>query len=131
MCEKKVYICKENFNFKFDASACEYCGGRCCYGESGYIWLDEKEIELIAQFLEIEEGVFVSDYLRHENGKYTIKDIKYNGYYSCLFFDREARKCSIYSVRPMQCRTYPFWNIYENDSEQLFYECPGVEALDD
>ncbi len=131
MNDKKEYVYKEGFDFKFDASACEYCGGRCCYGESGYIWLNDEEIKRIISFLGLDEGVFVADYLRYENGKYTIKDIKYDGYYSCLFFDREERKCSIYSVRPKQCRTYPFWSIYKEDSEQLFYECPGVEALDD
>ena len=127
---KSKYILKDEFDFKFNPCACSYCGGRCCYGESGYIWLNEKEINGISDFLNIELDVFISDYLRKENGKYTIKDIKFQNYYSCLFFDRDERHCSIYSVRPNQCRTYPFWGIYKDDPEPLFSECPSVEELD-
>ena len=36
------------FGFSFDASACERCGGKCCTGESGYIWIDESEIAALA-----------------------------------------------------------------------------------
>lgn len=27
---------------------------------------------------------------------------------ACIFLDTEG-KCGIYAVRPVQCRTYPFW----------------------
>ncbi len=126
---EKKYIFKKGFDFKYNSHACTYCGGRCCYGESGYIWLNKDEIERISEFLHIELDIFISDYLRVENGKYTIKDIKFQDYYSCLFFDRDERHCSIYSVRPAQCRTFPFWGIYKDDPEPLFFECPGVEVL--
>jgi uncharacterized protein len=124
------YIFKEGFDFKYNPQTCDYCGGRCCYGESGYIWLNNTEIRNIAEFLNIGIEKFISDYLRKENGKYTIKDIKFQNCYSCLFFDREKGRCSIYPVRPAQCRTYPFWKIYKDDSESLFTECPGVEELE-
>ena len=126
---KTEYILKEGFDFKFNPQACDYCAGRCCCGERGYIWLNNTEIRHIAEFLNIEIKIFISDYLRKENGKYTIKDIKFDGYYSCLFFDRDERQCSIYSMRPAQCRTYPFWDIYKDDPEPLFTECSGVEEL--
>ena len=122
-------VIKDGFDFKFNPEACSYCGGRCCYGESGYIWLNSEEIKRIADFLNIELNIFVSDYLRMENGKYTIKDIKFQNYYFCLFFDTDKMQCSIYEVRPKQCRTFPFWDIYKDDPEPLFTECPGVEKL--
>ena len=120
---------QDGFNFKFNPQACEYCGGRCCYGESGYIWVSNAEQKRIAEHLNIRLEKFVSDYLRKENGKYTIKDIKFDNYYSCLFFDREERRCSIYPARPKQCRTYPFWEIYKDNPEPLFDECPGIYTL--
>jgi Fe-S-cluster containining protein len=26
----------------------------------------------------------------------------------CVFFDREARRCTVYEARPHPCRTYPY-----------------------
>lgn len=117
------------FVFSFNPDACNYCTGKCCCGEIGYIWLNKNEIEAISDFLNIEKKVFIADYLRKENGKYTIKDIKFGGYYSCLFFDRDKKQCTIYHIRPKQCRTYPFWDIYEDNPEPLLTECLGVEML--
>jgi hypothetical protein len=35
---------------------------------------------------------------------------------ACVFLDRETNQCGIYSVRPIQCSTYPFWtNILESE----------------
>ena len=126
---KDKFTLKDGFNFKFNSQACTCCGGRCCCGEIGYIWLNDAEIKAIAEHLNIELDIFISDYLRRENGKYTIKDIKYQGYYSCLFFDRDVRHCSIYPVRPAQCRTFPFWETYKKDPKPLFTDCPGVEEI--
>jgi len=44
-------IREEGYNFSFMPSACVSCGGACCIGESGYIWVNYKEIEDIANFL--------------------------------------------------------------------------------
>ena len=44
---------KENFNFIFDESACGGCGGACCTGESGFIWINEAEISALASLLNI------------------------------------------------------------------------------
>ncbi|MCF7790636.1 MAG: YkgJ family cysteine cluster protein [Victivallales bacterium] len=129
MNNNKKYIYKEGFNFNFDNSACEHCGGKCCSGESGYIWITQAEIKKTAEYLDVKLNTFFTEYLRFKNGSYTIKDIKYGGYYSCLFFDREENKCLIYPVRPLQCRTYPFWEMYMGDSEELFDDCPGVKKL--
>ena len=30
---------RSGFGYEFDASKCERCGGKCCTGESGYIWV--------------------------------------------------------------------------------------------
>ena len=35
---------------------------------------------------------------------------------ACIFLDRQTNRCGIYSVRPIQCSTYPFWsNILESE----------------
>ena len=46
-------ITKEGFDFSFNPKACEECGGKCCTGESGYIWVNPLEMQKIANFLNI------------------------------------------------------------------------------
>ncbi len=56
-------IKKDNFCYSFDSSACAECGGACCIGESGYIWVNFDEIEAIAKFLNLTINEFGSIYL--------------------------------------------------------------------
>ena len=47
--------------------------------------------------------------------------------YNCVFLTDEG--CSIYPVRPLQCRTYPFWPYLLEDRAILEAEkasCPGI-----
>ena len=45
-------VLQENgYNFLFNPSKCAECGGKCCYGESGYIFVSLEEISIIAGFL--------------------------------------------------------------------------------
>ena len=49
----------------------------------------------------------------------------------CIFLDRSdgKTKCSIYPVRPMQCRTWPFWdqNLHSIDAwNDAHRKCPGM-----
>jgi Fe-S-cluster containining protein len=46
----------------------------------------------------------------------------------CVFFDAQKRKCSVYEARPLQCRTWPFWesNIKtEKAWQRTCSVCPG------
>lgn len=50
----------------------------------------------------------------------------------CIFLSKSAdgcRGCAIYSVRPNQCRTWPFWNDNlgnPNDWNFAAQKCPGI-----
>ncbi len=47
--------------------------------------------------------------------------------YECVFL--EGGKCSVYPARPIQCRTYPFWEELLESEESWKAEassCPGV-----
>ena len=120
------YIVQDGFEFAFDPTACMRCEGNCCRGESGYIWVDESEIEQIANFLTITKERFKKDYLKKINGRYSIKEICQNGEYLCIFFHKG---CEIYSVRPKQCRTYPFWEEFKKNKEEVWRECKGILPL--
>jgi len=119
-------IRKEGFDLKFDPDACRQCEGRCCNGESGNIYVNRKEIETISRFLNMEPATFVEDFLRKVSYKLSIKEVKANQNYACVFFDKEKNKCAIYPVRPDQCKTFPFWDYYKDKPEALSRECPGV-----
>ncbi|MDE5591368.1 MAG: YkgJ family cysteine cluster protein, partial [Helicobacter sp.] len=41
----------EGFDFAFDETKCKECGGKCCTGESGYIFVSAFEIQEIAEML--------------------------------------------------------------------------------
>ena len=122
---------KIDFDYIFDASACASCEGRCCTGESGYIYVTRNEIKNISKLLAVKEENFVKDYLFKKGYKYSIKEIKYNDSYECIFYDRNVKACSIYEERPVQCRTFPFWNYYKTRVDELMQECPGVKMRSD
>lgn len=122
-----MIIKKEGFKFAFDESGCANCNGNCCIGESGYIWIDEDEIKNLATFLNLEIKDVKNRYLDKYYGKYTIKEKKIdNSNYACIFFDVSKRRCLIYDYRPKQCRTFPFWEHFKENYEEVLKECPAI-----
>lgn len=119
-------IKKDSFPYAFDASACESCEGRCCTGESGYIYVNKDEIKKIADVLKIDINELRVKYLFKKDYKYSIKELKYNDSYECIFYDRESNGCKIYDARPTQCKTFPFWDYYKSRVDELKEECPGI-----
>ena len=122
-----MIITKEGFDFSFNPKACEECGGRCCTGESGYIWVNPLEMQKIANFLNISLEEFKKFYLIKVDLKFTIKEKKLEeNNYACIFFDEKTKKCTIYDVRPNQCKTFPFWDFFKNNKKEVKLECPGI-----
>jgi hypothetical protein len=117
---------QEGFSYAFDPSACASCGGNCCTGESGNIFVSVTEIAAIAKLLNMPEDEFRRTYLRKEVYRYSLKEKVVNGSHDCVFFDRKANGCSIYQVRPLQCRTFPFWDYFRHRVDELKAECPGI-----
>lgn len=104
--------------------SCTRCGA-CCTGEPGFVWVTEEELAIIAEFrqepIEEVEGL----YTRQEQRGRTLKE-RLNG--DCVFYDRE-NGCTIYSVRPHQCRTWPFWHSNvrtPSDWDETCRVCPGA-----
>jgi Fe-S-cluster containining protein len=119
-------IDKEGYPYAFDASACASCQGRCCTGESGYIYVTKTEIENIANLLKLDINDFANTYLFQIGYKYSIREIQHNGSHECVFYDRETNGCQIYDARPTQCRTFPFWDYFKTRVDELKLECPGI-----
>jgi Fe-S-cluster containining protein len=117
---------EKGYDYSFNPNACESCGGNCCTGESGYIYLNQKEIEAIATFLELSIKDFKEEYLFKNGYKFSIKERIVGVSHDCIFFDRKINGCGIYPVRPTQCRTFPFWSYFKTHKDELQAECPGI-----
>ena len=83
----------------------------------------------IAEHLGREDDWLPPELLRRVAFRYSLTE-RSNG--DCIFLSRQAdgkRTCSIYPVRPRQCRTWPFWryNVSTPDDWLMAGErCPGV-----
>ena len=103
---------------------CTQCGN-CCTGSPGYVWFTKQEGQQIAESLEMAVDDFHDVYARKIGIRHSLKEFP-NG--DCVFFDGEKRTCNIYSVRPRQCRTWPFWDSNlrsEKEWAKTCEECPG------
>jgi Fe-S-cluster containining protein len=120
---------KEGFAFAFDAKACEECGGGCCIGASGYIWVTPTEITALSENLNLKRDEFITQYLSKIGYRYSLKELDFNSGFRCVFFDIDKKQCSVYENRPLQCRTFPFWDHFKNNIREVEEECPGIYKL--
>ncbi len=117
----------ENYPYQFDPSICSTCEGNCCIGESGYIWITKQEIQKLADFLDVPIEQLAKEYLFKVGYKYSIKEkLLSPNNYACVFFDLNKKCCSVYEARPVQCRTFPFWEHFKTNIEEVKKECPAI-----
>ena len=112
------------------AFECVRCG-RCCAGpEEGYVWVTREEIAAIAEFLGMAEDDFRNRYVRRVGWRHSL--VERAGNKDCIFLTYDANglsACAIYPVRPVQCRTWPFWpaNLKSPAAWSLAAQrCPGI-----
>ena len=114
---------KDGLRFK-----CTGCG-ECCTGSPGYVWVSPSEAEAIAEFLKISLEEFLKKYTRRIGNRLSLKELPKN--YDCVFL--KGKRCEIYSVRPKQCRTFPWWseNLKTPDHWQATAaRCEGIDHPD-
>ncbi|PAF41140.1 YkgJ family cysteine cluster protein [Helicobacter sp. 11S03491-1] len=124
-----------DFDFGFDGNACKTCGGKCCTGESGYIFASINELSQISDFLAMAFNEFTQKYVKKVGYKFSFLEKPSEDGVACIFFDDVAKKCLIYQVRPKQCVNFPFWesfkrnNINNKELENLCKLCEGIKCL--
>ncbi|HUS48078.1 MAG TPA: YkgJ family cysteine cluster protein [Phycisphaerae bacterium] len=112
------------------AFECVGCGNCCAGPHEGYVWVGQADIAAIAKHLGKSEPEMRDCYLRNVRGRYSL--IEYQDTKDCVFLvpdGRGGRTCAIYQVRPLQCRTWPFWksNLRSPDSWACAgRRCPGI-----
>lgn len=107
---------------KFECTQC----GNCCTGSPGFVWVTDEEVRAIAEYLDKPVGEVRLLHTRPARGRVSLNEYL-NG--DCIYFDPQGRGCTIYPVRPLQCRTWPFWpgNLERpEDWKGVGRGCPGV-----
>lgn len=87
--------------------------------------MDEQEIAALAAELGMPLEQFRSEYVRQVDELQSLTE-RPGG--DCIFLDPQSRKCTVYAARPVQCRTWPFWDSTigrKKDWEETCRVCPG------
>ena len=105
---------------RFECTRC----GQCCRGE-GYVWVSRERIAEMAEFLGISAESFTRRYVRLAKGRLSLVE-KEDA--DCVFWEA-GLGCVVYPVRPVQCRTFPFWPEHVESRaawRQLAAVVPGI-----
>lgn len=115
--EDRSYFFDQGIRF-----ACIKCGA-CCVGDPGTIYVSPSEIETMAAGLGQSVEAFTGQYLYPYKDSHSIKEDERG---RCLFFENG---CTVYNIRPLQCRTFPFWfcNMRSQRTwRHIQSQCPGI-----
>lgn len=103
---------------------CTGCGD-CCTGAPGFVWVNKAEIEAMAVYLGLAVPEFEARFVREVGIRKSLREFPNN---DCVFLN-ERRECLVYSCRPRQCRTWPFWESNLTSAERweaVCESCPGA-----
>lgn len=95
----------------------------CCQVQ-GWVYVTEEDIRNASAYLNLSQEEFESRYV--VRSKYTVRLRKPKGA-QCHFLKHTG--CSIHSVKPVQCRLFPFWpELVENRDNwnDAAQNCPGI-----
>lgn len=111
----------EDLNIRFE---CLKDCSNCCQLSGGFVFLTEDESRAIADYLDTDVDLFQKWFTKDADGHLALVDGPEE---RCVFL--EDGICTIYPVRPLQCRTYPFWP--ENMKTKAHWNltkkmCPGI-----
>ena len=126
---------------------CTQCGN-CCTGGPGFVWISREEIVRLGEHLKLTPYEVVERYCRKIDGQFSLTErLSSRGEYDCVFLQelpaedkqqgdegeetvRHTRRvCSIYAARPLQCRTWPFWegNLASREAwDRAGQRCHGI-----
>ncbi|MCE3015876.1 MAG: YkgJ family cysteine cluster protein [Pirellula sp.] len=88
---------------------CTQCGNCCSGPGTGFVWVSEAEISAIAARIGMDDDIdgFERKFTRRIGARVSL--VEYSDG-DCIFLDPKSRNCSVYEARPVQCRTWPFWD---------------------
>lgn len=111
---------ENEINFKCQGSS------NCCisHGSYGYVYLTKNDIINLSDYFKISVKNFKKKYCNNSEGYIFLKD-KYKN--KCIFL--KNKRCTVYKIRPTQCKTFPFWPENMNTktwNKDIMNFCPGI-----
>jgi Fe-S-cluster containining protein len=109
--------------------SCKRCSA-CCRYEAGFVFLSGKDVEKLASRLKMDPPVFLRTYCRWVTdwqGE-EVLSLKEKSNKDCIFWDSG---CTVYKARPLQCRTFPFWDsvVFSSQNWEIAASgCPGINS---
>jgi len=100
---------------------CESCSEQGCCTNSATPLIFPSDLEKLKRI-----GKATDQFLKKKDvGKYSIDIIKKKENSNmCIFWDEDAKNCSIYSERPFDCKAYPFDILkVEGEYHWIVYSC--------
>ena len=114
--------CKDGIRFECQGS------GKCCVSRDsyGFVYLSDNDLKRFSKYFKLSIKRFKEKYCQIKDGfVHLIEKTELDG--NCIFLI--DKKCSVYTSRPSQCRTWPFWNenMYAKVwNENISINCPGI-----
>jgi hypothetical protein len=108
--------------------SCTRCN-LCCRFDSGYVWLSRIDLAQLAEGMHLPVSEVVDRYCRIVDiGGFKQLSLREQENNDCVFW--RGGGCSVYGHRPLQCRSFPFWQHQLADRrtwERVAESCPGVD----
>jgi Fe-S-cluster containining protein len=107
--------------------SCTRCSS-CCRHESGFVYLSENDLRRLANDFGMDYKSFIQTWCRWiPFGKDSQRlSLKEKSNFDCIFW---SNQCTVYDIRPLQCRTFPLWEPVVCSSsawENAGGDCPGI-----
>jgi uncharacterized protein len=92
------------------------------------VFLSNEDLRLLLYATQMNRDTFIDEFCReiNINGLKRLSLVEKPNY-DCIFWENGG--CTVYEYRPIQCRSYPFWQPFLESSDtwrDLEKSCPGV-----
>ena len=109
--------------------ACKRCSA-CCRHDPGFVFLSAHDISRLLSATGFPFREFIDKFVKPVDiGTGTMLSLREKKNNDCIFWGDSG--CEVYSERPLQCSTYPFWpNILKSESSwhEESGDCPGIKG---
>jgi len=108
--------------------SCQRCSD-CCRINPGFVFLSYNDLNNLCIATSLSKEDFIKQYCRIVDiGGFQRVSLTEKKNYDCIFWE-SGKGCVVYSFRPLQCQSYPFWSTNMDSFEtwnSLTESCPGI-----